>query len=179
MIERDPEVIPYVDIASRVSRICFLDDKLPRHESGQGYVRVVEQLVRWNETEASKVLTYQGLTTCTDVDTSWTIMNNTYHHVKHKKGVIEQGMEKFIWEEVDHQEQLEAVGYLSPTWRVLHALQSLRGYLSFSRLVGTHGTGFARPAVIARVAWVAQTLCNIDTACCGITVLGARHAGGL
>ena len=75
--------------------------------------------------EASKVFTYQGLTTCTDVDTSWTIMSSAYNHVRHKKGVIEQGMEKFIREEVDYQEQLEAAGYRSPTWKVLRALQSL------------------------------------------------------
>jgi hypothetical protein len=74
--------------------------------------------------EASKVFTYQGLTTCTDVDTSWTIMS-AYNHLRHKKGVIEQGMEKFIWEEVDYQEQLEATGYRSPTWKVLRALPSL------------------------------------------------------
>ena len=85
-------------------------------------------------------------------------------------------MEKFIWEEVDHQEQLEAVGYLSPTWRVLHALQSLRGYLSFSRLVGTHSTGFARPAVVARVAWVAQTLCNIDTERENVLFIGTQFS---
>ncbi len=52
-------------------------------------------------------------------------MSSTYNHVRHKKGVIEQGMEKFIREEVEHQERLEAAGYWSPTWRVLRALQSL------------------------------------------------------
>ena len=75
--------------------------------------------------EASKVFTYQGLTTCTDVDTSWTIKSSAYNHVRHKKGVIEQGMKKFIREEVDYQEQLEAAGYRSPTLKVLRALQSL------------------------------------------------------
>ena len=122
---RDPELIPDVDIAARVCKDLFLDEKLPKHASGQGYVRVVKQSVRWNEMEASKVFTYQGLTTCTDVDTSWTIMSSAYNHVRHKKGVIEQGMEKFIREEVDYQEQLEAAGYRSPTWKVLRALQSL------------------------------------------------------
>jgi hypothetical protein len=47
------------------------------------------------------------------------------NHVRHKKWVIEQGMEKFIREEVDYQEQLEAAGYRSPTLKVLRALQSL------------------------------------------------------
>ena len=101
-MDRDPEVIPDVDIAARVGRDLFLDEKLPKHASGQGYVRVVKQSVRWNEMEASKVFTYQGLTTCTDVDTSWTMTSSAYNHVRHKKGVIEQGMEKFIREEVDY-----------------------------------------------------------------------------
>ena len=76
LIKRDPEVIPDVDIAARVGRDLFLDEKLPRHASGQGYVRVVEQSVRWKEMEAYKVFTYQGLMTCTDVDTSWTMMSS-------------------------------------------------------------------------------------------------------
>jgi hypothetical protein len=42
LIERDPEVIPDVDIAAKVSKEFSLDDKIPRHESGQEYVRVVE-----------------------------------------------------------------------------------------------------------------------------------------
>ena len=63
--------------------------------------------VRWKETEASKVFTYQGLTTYTDVDTSWTIMSTTYNHVRHKKRMIEVGMEKLILEELVNQEQLE------------------------------------------------------------------------
>ena len=75
--------------------------------------------------EASKVFIYQGLTTSTDVDTSWTTMSSEYDHVRHKKGVIEQGMEKFIREEVEYQDQLEAAGYRSPTWKVLRALQPL------------------------------------------------------
>jgi hypothetical protein len=67
----DPsEVIPDVDIAAKVGKDLFLDEKIPRHESGQGYVRVVEHSVLWKEKEASKVFTYQGLTTCTEVDRS-------------------------------------------------------------------------------------------------------------
>jgi hypothetical protein len=35
-------VVPDVDIAAHVGRDFFLDEKIPRHESGQGYVRVME-----------------------------------------------------------------------------------------------------------------------------------------
>jgi L-2-hydroxyglutarate oxidase LhgO len=80
-------------------------------------VRVVEHSVLWKEKEASKVFTYQGLTTCTEVDRSWTIMSSTYNHVRNKKGEDERDMEEFIQEEEEHQERLEAAGYRSPTWR--------------------------------------------------------------
>jgi hypothetical protein len=43
-----------------VHRFFFLDEKIPRHELGQGYVRVVEQSIMWKETETSKIFTYQG-----------------------------------------------------------------------------------------------------------------------
>jgi hypothetical protein len=111
LIERDPEVIPDVDIAVKVGKDLFLDEKIPRHESGQGYVRVVEHSVLWKEREASKLFTYQGLTTCTEVDRSWTIMSSKYNHVRNKRGEDQRGMEMFILEEVEHQERLEAAGY--------------------------------------------------------------------
>jgi len=75
LIEQDPEVIPDVDIAAQVGKELFLDEclvlsaalfrgnydeKIPRHESGQGYVRVVEKSIMWRETETNKVFTYQG-----------------------------------------------------------------------------------------------------------------------
>ena len=66
-IEQDPEVIPDVDIAAQVGKDFFLDEEIPRHESGQGYVRVVEKSIMWRETETAKVFTYQGLTTCTEL----------------------------------------------------------------------------------------------------------------
>jgi hypothetical protein len=116
-------VVPDVDIAAQVGRDFFLDEKIPRHKSGKGYLRVVEHLIMWKETAASKIFTYQGLTTCTQVDKSWT-MSSTYNHLR-------QGREKksdlgtLIRAEVEFQERLEATGYRSPTWRVLRALQSM------------------------------------------------------
>jgi hypothetical protein len=79
LIEQDPEVVPGVDIAdiaAQVGRDLFFDEKIPRHESGQGYVRVVEHSIMWKEAAASKIFTYQGLTTCTELDKSWTIMGD-------------------------------------------------------------------------------------------------------
>jgi hypothetical protein len=94
---------------------------------------IVEHSVLWKEKEASKVFTYQGLTTCTEVDRSWTIMSSPYNHVQSKRGKDKHGMAMFILKEVDHQELIESEGYLSPTWRVLLALQSL---LSVTQLQG-------------------------------------------
>jgi len=82
LIEQDPEVIPDVDIAAQVDKDLFLDEKIPRHESGQGYVRVLEKSIMWRETETAKVFTYQGLMTCTELDKSWTIMSSTYNHLR-------------------------------------------------------------------------------------------------
>ena len=82
LIEKDPEVIQDVDIAAHVGRDFFFDEKIPRHESGQGYVRVVEHSVMWKKMAASKIFTYQGLTTCTEVDKSWTIMSSVYNHLR-------------------------------------------------------------------------------------------------
>jgi hypothetical protein len=111
LIERDPEVIPDVDIAAKVGKDLFLDEKIPRHESGQGYARVVEHSVMWKEKVAFKVFTYPGLTTCTEVDKSWTIMSSEHNHVRSKRGKDECSMATFIRKEVEHQKWLEAAGY--------------------------------------------------------------------
>jgi hypothetical protein len=118
-------VIPDVDIAAQVGRHLFLDEKIPRHESGQGYVRVVEHSIMWKEKTSSKILTYQGLTTCTEVDKRWRIISSVYNHFRQKREENRSGLGTLIREEVGHQERLEATGYRSPTWRVLKALQSL------------------------------------------------------
>lgn len=76
LIEKNPEVIPDVDIAAQVGRGLFLDEKIPRHEVGQGYVQVVEHSIMWKEKTDSKIFTYQGFTTCTEVDKSLTSAAN-------------------------------------------------------------------------------------------------------
>ena len=46
--------------------------------------------------------TYQGLTTCMEVDKSWTIMSSAYNHVRSKRGKDECSMAMFIRKEVEH-----------------------------------------------------------------------------
>jgi hypothetical protein len=126
LIEKDPEVVPDVDIvASHVGRDFFLDEKIPRHESGQGYVRVVEHSVMWKETATSKIFTYQESTTCTEVDKSWTIMSSVYSHLWQGGGKNTSELKTLIRAEVEQQDRLELMGYRSPTWRLLPTLQSL------------------------------------------------------
>jgi hypothetical protein len=69
----------------KLGKDLFLDEKTPRHESGLGYVRVVEHSVLWK-----------------------------YNHVRNKRGEDERRMAMFIRGEVEHQERLEAAGYRSP-----------------------------------------------------------------
>jgi hypothetical protein len=85
----------------------------------------VEHSVRWKETAASKIFTYQGSTTCTEVDKSWTIMSSAYSHLRQGEGKNASELKTLIRAEVEQQERLEAMGYRSPTWRLLRALQSL------------------------------------------------------
>ena len=80
MIERDPEVISSdVDIAARVGQELFLDEKIRRHQSSRRYVRIVEHTVL-KEKEASKVFTYQGLTT-TDMHGSRQEVDDNEQHI--------------------------------------------------------------------------------------------------
>jgi hypothetical protein len=114
-----------VDIAAQVGKFFFLDEKIPRHALGQGYVRVVEQSIMWRETETAKVFTYQGLTTCTELDKSWTIMSSIYNHLRQGRDKSISELKVFIRAEVELQERLETKGYRSPTWSLMRALQSL------------------------------------------------------
>ena len=77
---------PEDDTVTALSQSPSHHEKIPRHESGQGYVRVVEKSIMWRETETAKVFTYQGLTTCTELDNSWTIMSSIYNQATARKG---------------------------------------------------------------------------------------------
>jgi hypothetical protein len=92
-------VVPDVDIAAQVGRDFFLDEKIPRHESGQGYVKVLEHSVMWKETAASKIFTYQGLTTCTEVENGWTVMSSVYNHLLQGKERSTNGLSVLLTSE--------------------------------------------------------------------------------
>jgi len=80
----------------------------------------------WKEAaDASKIFTYQGLTTCTELDKSWTIMSSAHNHLRQGRDKSTSELRTLIRAEVDQQDRLGAMGYRSPTWRLLRALQSL------------------------------------------------------
>jgi hypothetical protein len=148
-------------------------------------VRVVEHSVLWKEKEASKVFTYQGLTTCTEDDRSWTITSSAYNHVRSKRGEDERSMAMFIRKEV---------GYRSPKWRVLRALQSL---LSATQLQGESAVdappffpNASRSGETSKdqlsscgMAWMKRggrnATCNSDTKRLGCVEPSATNEGGL
>ena len=74
-------------------------------------MRVVEHSVMWKETAASKIFTYQGSTTCMEVDKSWTIMSSVYNHLRQRREKSNSGLGTLIRAEVEHQERLEERGY--------------------------------------------------------------------
>ena len=75
----------------------------------------------------AEVYTYQGLTTCTNLEDSWTIMSGTWNHLNKRWNGLQASLPHYIREERLYQEGIEAEGYRSPTWRVLRALQELHG----------------------------------------------------
>ncbi len=75
---------------------------------------LILRMLLWRETETAKVFTYQGLTTCTELDKSWTIMSSTYNHLGQGRDKSIDELKFFIRAEVELQERLETTGYRSP-----------------------------------------------------------------
>jgi hypothetical protein len=57
----------------------------------------------WKETETSKIFTYQGLTTCTELDKSWTIMSSIYNHLRQGRDKSTSELKTFIRAEVSYE----------------------------------------------------------------------------
>ena len=52
-------------------------------------------------------------------------MSSIYNHLRQGRDKSTSELKTFIRAEVELQERLEIIGYRSPTWRLLRALQSL------------------------------------------------------
>ena len=127
----DPPLLPEVDVDTELGHNYFLDEDIPRHSSGQGYVVVAESSFLWRQSEESPVFTYQGLTTNTSINSPWTIMSGIWRHLRCKRQQQEADVASFIAKECARQEQLEAQKYRSPTWQVLKALKAIRSAKQF------------------------------------------------
>ena len=58
-------------------------------------------------------------------DQQWMIMGSTWSFLSKHAKRTGKDMRAFIREEVNYQEQIEADGYRSPSWRILRALQKV------------------------------------------------------
>ena len=100
------------DLASRlVTALCHISrfNDLHRHR-GVAHraspcpttilLRFVQHSVMWKEMAASKIFTYQGLTTCTEVDQSWMIMSSVYSHLRQGRETSNSGLGTLIRAEV-------------------------------------------------------------------------------
>jgi hypothetical protein len=66
-------------------------------------------------------------------------MSSVYNHLREGRETSNSGLGTLIRAEVEHQERIEAMGYRSPTWRLLRALKSL---LSAVQLQGESAAPF-------------------------------------
>src|SRR6056300_504035 len=57
----------------------------------------------------------------------WTIAGSIWHHLSKCTLRREKELRALIYQEVNYQNQVEAEGYRSPTWRMLRALQEVHG----------------------------------------------------
>ena len=121
----DPQVLPSGQVQPLVGRDFFLDESIPRNANGDGYVAVTELSMPWKETKGAEVTTYQGVTSCMEPDQQWMIMGSTWSFLSKHAKRTGKDMRAFIREEVNYQEQIEADGYRSPSWRILRALQKV------------------------------------------------------
>ena len=75
----------------------------------------------------STIFTFQGLTSNKSGERGWAIMSGTWNHISRRWKTSELALADFIHNESMMQEKLESLGYSSPTWRLLRALQSIHG----------------------------------------------------
>jgi hypothetical protein len=93
----------------------------------QGYVTVITESAMWEHHGAQDVHSFQGLTSYTILEHTWTIMSGLWNHLLARSPHVGKKLALHVREEVVKQESLEEKGYRSPSWRVLKALQAVHG----------------------------------------------------
>ena len=87
---------------------------------------MTEKSLMWKR-RGSTIFTFQGLTSNKSGERGWTITSSTWNHLSRRWKESESALADFIHDESTIQEKLESMGYGSPTWRLLRALQSIHG----------------------------------------------------
>ena len=121
----DPDPIPDCNVKATVGRDFLFHGPIP--EADSGYVRVTPKSLWWSEERFPKVWTAEGLTSCTQTGYEWKINSSTWNHLQVRWLAQSADLIRTIHVETNRQEDLEAGGYRSPSWRLLRALKQVRG----------------------------------------------------
>ena len=119
----DPEPIPDCNVKAHVGRDFLLNQPIPEAECG--YVRVTKHSLYWQETAYPNVVTAEGISTCMEAGYGWHINSSTWRHLQAHSSASPQELIQLVHTEMNHQNNIEAGKYRSPTWRVLKALQKI------------------------------------------------------
>ena len=126
LVADDPPRLLDIDVKVKIGEDLFFDEPIPRHESKRGYVSVTEKSLIWKR-RGSTIFTFQGLTSNKSGERGWTITSSTWNHLSRQWKESESALADFIHDASTIQERLESMGYSSPTWWLLRALQSIHG----------------------------------------------------
>ena len=81
LVADDPPRLRNEGIDIKFGQNFFLDEKIPRHESGKGFVSVTEKSLVWRH-EGSTIFTLQGLMMNKSGGQGWTIMSSIWNHLR-------------------------------------------------------------------------------------------------
>jgi len=124
MIQRTSRIVN--NVQGSVGQHFIFNEPIPKKVNGRGYLFRVTKKSLWRQHEQfPSVWTSEGLTTCMENGYQWTVNSTTWNHLQTKWQAPPLDLLRLIHEETYHQNILEAIGYRSPTWRILGALQSV------------------------------------------------------
>jgi hypothetical protein len=84
-------------------------------------------LLWWQQREFPKVWTSESLATCVEKGCKWSVNSTIWNHLQAMWKGPSLDLLCQVYEEIQHQDRIEACGYRSATWRILRALKSING----------------------------------------------------
>ena len=128
---QDPRYLPEVSLSQQLGKNWFLNEGLPRTNTGAGYVRVQATAMRWEEPAGRfQVLVGEGLATSVQPEHEWSIMSAQWRFLVARwteQGSGEVDIVPLVSEEVRRQHGFERAGMRSISWRLLKAIQAATG----------------------------------------------------